>query len=143
MAGYFNQQQNVTVGRPPAQERFNIRSMTAEEFRKKVLDPYTGNLQLIAMDHPEVIEQLAEQYELDQKTLGKIPTFITINTTEGLLNTTIRYSDFTRFYPLFRQRPDLIDSKAAANLAKRSTIPLTLNSTYAKSVMGEVPDGRR
>lgn len=121
------------------QERFNLASMTADEIRRKVLDPYQSNLNLIAADHPEVIEQLAQQYENDKTIYGKIPVFISITSNSGLINTTIRYRDLIRFLPLFQQRPDLVGTVLGNNLAKRTEIPLTQESYRASDLYG-LPD---
>ena len=121
------------------QERFNLASMTADEIRRKVLDPYQSNLNLIAADHPEVIEQLAQQYENDKTIYGKIPVFISITSNSGLINTTIRYRDLIRFLPLFQQRPDLVGTMLGNNLAKRTEIPLTQESYRASDLYG-LPD---
>ena len=121
------------------QQYFNLSSMTADEIRRKILDPYQSNLNLIAADHPEVIDQLAQQYENDKMIYGKIPVFISITSNSGLINTTIRYRDLIRFLPLFKQRPDLIGTALGNNLAKRTEIPLTQESYRASDLYG-LPD---
>ena len=119
-----------------AQGQFNLSNMTADEFRKKILDPYQSNLNLIAAEHPEVIEQLAQQYEKDKTLYGKIPVFITITSNSGLINTTIRYRVLIRFLPLFNQRPDLVGTTLGNTLAKRTEIPLTQESYNASDLYG-------
>lgn len=121
---------------------FNLSNMTADEIRTKILDPYQSNLNLIAADHPEVIEQFEKQYENDKVIYGKLPVFISINTNSGLINTTIRYRDLIRFLPLFKQRPDLVGSSLGNSLAKRSEIPLNKNSYNASDLYG-LPDVKR
>lgn len=118
------------------QDYLTLTNMTADEIRRKILDPYQSNLNLIAEAHPEVIEQLAKQYENDQAIYGKIPVFISVNTNTGLVNTTIRYRDLIRFLPLFRQRPDLIGTNLGSTLAKRTEIPLTQDSYRASDLYG-------
>ena len=106
-------------------EKFNLIGMTADEIRKKILDPYSGNLQLIAMEHPEVIDQLELQFEQDKAMYGRMPVYVSINTNSGLVNTTIRYSDLKRFLPLYKQRPDLVPTNLGAQLARQTQIPLS------------------
>lgn len=121
------------------QQHFNLASMTADEIRRKILDPYQSNLNLIAAEHPEVIDQLAQQYENDKAIYGKIPVFVSITSNSGLINTTIRYRDLIRFLPLFKQRPDLVGTALGNNLAKRTEIPLTQESYRASDLYG-LPD---
>jgi hypothetical protein len=117
-------------------ERYTIAMMTADEIRTKILDPHHSNLNEIAASHPEVIEQLIQQYENDKRAYGKIPTFVTVQTNSGLVNTTIRYSDLIRFIPLFQQRPDLIGTTLADGLAKRKEVTLQKNSYLASELFG-------
>lgn len=117
-------------------ERYNLITMSADEIRVKILDPYHSNLNEIAAAHPEVIEQLIHQYEVDKRTYARIPTFITVQTNSGLVNTTLRYSDFIRFLPLFTQRPDLVGTTLADSLARRKEIQLQKNSALASELFG-------
>jgi len=130
-------------GMMPQNSKLNIYNMDADAFRKKVLDPCESNLQKIAMTHPEVMEQLAQQYDRDKREYGRLPTFISLTTPNGTVNTTIRYSDFLRFYDLFKQRPDLVDTTMAANLAKKTQIPLKNNAVKASDIWGEPPIRKR
>lgn len=132
-------QPNFNMMQVQQTERLNIFNMDANDLRKKLLDPCESNLQKIAIMHPEVMEQLAQQYEKDQKEYGRLPTFISITTGTGTINTTIRYSDFVRFYDLFRQRPDLVGTTLAANLAKKTQIPLTNKARNAADIWGDPP----
>ena len=117
-------------------EKYILFNMTADEIRRKILDPYRSNINNIAAAHPEVIDQLIDQYEKDQKIYAKIPVFISINTSNGIVNTTLRYRDLIRFIPLFKQRPDLIGTSLGDSLAKRTQIPLTTESYLASDLFG-------
>ena len=118
----------------------DLKSCSTDEIRR-VLDASHSDIRLIAKDHPEIIEQLEAQYNVDKSTLGRLPKFICVPTNSGLVNTTIPYREFLRFLPLFKQRPDLIDTGFADGIIHRREIGLAdpSVSTYAKVTMGSIP----
>ena len=106
---------------------------------RKMLDECRSDVAMIASRYPEVMEAFKRQYEIDQKQYGRLPTFICIATGTGLINTTIRYSDFLRVLPMFEQRPDLLDTNLGKDLAKRTQIPLIDKSDSASAMFGMPP----
>lgn len=118
--------------------KVDIFNASADEIRK-LLDECHSDVSVLAQLHPEVMNQLKTQLEMDKRTEGRIPTYIVIRSSGGLVNTTIRYRDFLRLLPMFEQRPDLMDSNMARNLAKRKEIPLNLKSDRAVDMFGLPP----
>lgn len=116
----------------------DVYNMTADEFRK-ILDECRSDLASIANAHPEIMDAFKHQYEMDKRNLGRLPTFICITSSGGLINTTIRYRDFLRLLPMYEQRPDLMNSSMARNLAKRKEIPLNKISDRAVDMYGLPP----
>jgi hypothetical protein len=116
----------------------DLRTSDMDEIRR-MLDNTHSDIIEIGKQYPELIEQFEAQYEIDSKSFGKLPTFICIPTNSGLVNTTIRYSEFLRFLPMFKQRRDLIDTDYARNIVHSKQIALTNSSIEASSVMGMPP----
>ena len=117
----------------------DVHTMNGDDFRK-ILDSCQSNLQRLAIEHPEVIKAFEKQYEIDQKTYGRLPTFILIQTTSGIVNTTIRYSTFLKFLPIWQTRPNIIDSAMVSSIIKSPNVPLSEKPIYAEELFGNVPD---
>lgn len=116
----------------------DIFSLDADGIRK-VLDECRSDVAVIASKYPEIMESFKRQYESDKKMYARLPTFICVSTNAGLVNTTIRYSDFLRVLPMYEQRPDLLDTNLGRDLSRRRTIPLNQKSDSASAIFGMPP----
>lgn len=116
----------------------DLRSSTPKQFLS-MLDECHADIRQIARLHPEVIDQLETQYNMDLTLYGKLPVYLCIQTNEGLINTSIRYSEFLRFLPVWKKRPDIIDSTMVANIIRPMNIPLLHDSQRAVELYGDLP----
>lgn len=117
----------------------DLRSSGIKEIQT-MLDMCHADLREIAKLYPEVIDQLEFQMKMDESMYGRIPTYVRVSTNEGLVNTTIKYSEFKKFLQVWKQRPDLIDSKMVENILHPTKIPLLRDSDSAEDRMGTIPD---
>lgn len=114
----------------------DLRTCSIEELQR-LLDRCHCDLREIAHEDPSVIDQLDMQVQMDEKMYGRRPTYIRVSTNSGLVNTTIRTSDFLRFIQLWKQRPDLVDTPMAEALLKPKNVPL-VSCNESDSVVKEL-----
>lgn len=120
----------------------DLRSCTAKEIRS-LLDECHADIRMIAKLHPDLIPQLENQFRIDKEIYGILPIYLRVQTNEGLINTTIRYNEFIRFLPIWKQRPDIIDSTMAGDLIRPSRLPLLHESKSATELLGQVPNPKK
>lgn len=119
----------------------DLQSMSAEDIGKMISNCHSSLAELAQDDrYPGVIDALAEQVEMDKKRFARLPTFISVPTNQsGLVNTTIRTSQFLQFWALYKQRPDLVGTKLAENILHPKSLPLVNDSGSAEDGMGAIP----
>jgi len=116
----------------------SFRDMDGDKIRR-VLDECHADIREIAIRYPDLMRSLEEQYEMDKKMYGRLPTFICVQTNSGVINTTIRYSKFVKLLPIWKARPDILDSKMVDDIVNTRNIALRQDGRGASELFGMPP----
>ena len=108
----------------------------------RMLSECHSNLKELYEKYPDAFEDLVEQYKLDERELGQLPTYITLRVDRQDFHTTFLYRKFLPFYAMVKQgHADTLEAEMVVK--DRPRIGQVIDGVSADQIFGRPPTPTR